>query len=252
MGREIIGVDGLDGLVFGFSEVVFVLLIEGEAKLAVGVSRTRELCSDLLEIGDRFVDFTAVALDESEVVERARIVFGEREGGVEEGKSLVVFFPLDVSDADVCLCVGVVRTHLCDLAEGVDAGLVLLGVEKTDAVVVPTHPVGIVDFGGSRCGVRANGDGAGLGDHVDDRLDVVLALGLAHAEVHKMLVKAAIANSGRDRHGAAGRHGEGITDELRASGLDGVVVGDDAIVPHLVKIVERAGFVDETVGEAVS
>ncbi len=44
---------------------------------------------------------------------------------------------------------------------------------------------------------------------------------------------------------------EAVADELRAAGLDGVVVGQHAIVPDLVKIVQLAFDVDEAVGEGV-
>ena len=44
---------------------------------------------------------------------------------------------------------------------------------------------------------------------------------------------------------------EAVADHLRAAGLDGVVVGEHAVVPDLVQAVELAVDVDEAVGEGV-
>ena len=79
VGGEIVGIDGLNVFVLGSREVVLVLLVEGESELAMGVAGLRELSDDLLQIGDRFVDFTLIALDQREVIEGARVVFGERQ-----------------------------------------------------------------------------------------------------------------------------------------------------------------------------
>jgi len=77
---------------------------------------------------------------------------------------------------------------------------------------------------------------------------------LAHAEVHEVLIEAAIPDrcSDGDRPYGSRRHDEGVTHELRTPGLDGVVVSDDAIIPDLMQIVEATIDVDETIGEAVS
>ena len=74
-----------------------------------------------------------------------------------------------------------------------------------------------------------------------------------HGEVHEVLVEAAVLHRGGDGDGAFGVFGqaEPVADELRAAGVDGVVVGEDAVVPDLVEIVELAFDVDETVGEGV-
>ena len=37
---------------------------------------------------------------------------------------------------------------------------------------------------------------------------------------------------------------EGVANDLRAAGLDGVVVGDDAVIPDLMFGVERATDID--------
>ncbi len=42
---EVVGIDGLHVLVFGAGEVVFVLLVERESKLAMGVAGLRELAA---------------------------------------------------------------------------------------------------------------------------------------------------------------------------------------------------------------
>ena len=96
---------------------------------------------------------------------------------------------------------------------------------------------------------RINVEGADAGGHFDDGLLVVLA----HGEVHEVLIEAAVVYFRRDGDGAFGVCGnfELIADDLRAAGGDGVVVGDDAVVPDLVEIVDLALDVDEAVGEAV-
>ena len=58
---------------------------------------------------------------------------------------------------------------------------------------------------------------------------------------------AVMVNCTRDCLGQA----EAIADELRAAGLERVVVGQNAVVPDLVNIVEFAFDVDEAVGEGV-
>ncbi len=79
VGREIVGIDGLNVLVLRARELVLVLLVEGESELAMGIARLRELSNDLLQIGDRFVDLALIALDQCEVIEGACVVLGERE-----------------------------------------------------------------------------------------------------------------------------------------------------------------------------
>ena len=44
---------------------------------------------------------------------------------------------------------------------------------------------------------------------------------------------------------------EAIADELRTAGLDGVVVGQHAVVPDLVEVVDLAFDIDEAIGEGV-
>ena len=50
---------------------------------------------------------------------------------------------------------------------------------------------------------------------------------------------------------AAWRHLELVTYKLRTAQTDGVVVGDDAVRPHLVQIVQTAIHVDQPIGKAV-
>ena len=68
-----------------------------------------------------------------------------------------------------------------------------------------------------------------------------------------MLIEAAIFDGGSDgdRAGDVLGQAEAVADELRAAGLDGVVVGQHAVMPDLVEIVELAFGVDEAVGEGV-
>ena len=81
----------------------------------------------------------------------------------------------------------------------------------------------------------------------------MLASGEVHSEVHEMLIEAAVPDSGCEGDGAGGRgrHVEGVACDLRAAGLDGVVVGDDLGVPDLMLGVEAAARIDEAVGEGV-
>ena len=92
-------------------------------------------------------------------------------------------------------------------------------------------------------------NGAGLRGHVDDGLLVVLA----HAEVHEMLIEPAISDrrGNRDRANSGWRHDEGIAHQLRAPRLDRVVVGNDAVSPDLMKVVEASIHIDEPIGEAM-
>src|SRR5882757_6021800 len=68
-----------------------------------------------------------------------------------------------------------------------------------------------------------------------------------------MLIEAAIfrCRSNHDRANCGGWHDEGVAHELRTSGLNGVVVGDDAVSPDLMKVVEASIHIDETIGEAM-
>jgi hypothetical protein len=68
-----------------------------------------------------------------------------------------------------------------------------------------------------------------------------------------VLVEAAIADGGGERDLAADVFGqaEAVADQLRAAGLEGVVVGQHAVVPDLVQVVELALDVDQAVGEGV-
>ncbi len=43
-----------------------------------------------------------------------------------------------------------------------------------------------------------------------------------------------------------------VADELRASGGDGVVVGDDAVIPDLMQDIDRAFCIDQAIGEGMS
>src|ERR1700728_1905500 len=80
----------------------------------------------------------------------------------------------------------------------------------------------------------------------------MLNLGHAHTEVHKLLIEAPVFDRGRYGYRTtAVRHGERVAHQLRAAGLDRVVVGDHAIVPDLVKIIQPALLVDQAVGEAM-
>ena len=63
VGGEVVGIDGLDDLVFGSCLRVLVLLIEREAQLAVGVAGAWEgLCNEA-EIGDGAVEIALVAIE---------------------------------------------------------------------------------------------------------------------------------------------------------------------------------------------
>ena len=68
-----------------------------------------------------------------------------------------------------------------------------------------------------------------------------------------MLVEAAVADGGGERELACEVLGqaEAVADQLRAAGLDGVVVGQHAVVPDLVEVVQLALDVDQAVGEGV-
>ena len=93
-------------------------------------------------------------------------------------------------------------------------------------------------------------ENAGALRHDDDGLDVVVLEG----EVDEVLVEAAVVDLGGDGEiagGEGGRDAELVAHHLRTTGLNGVVVGDDAVRPDLVEVVECAFLVDEAVGEAV-
>ena len=215
---EIVGVDGLDALIFCSRLLILVLLIEGEAEFTVGIARLRKLRCNLLKICDGIVDVSLIALDESEVIERAGIVFCQLEGLLQVGKSVVVFFPLDQGDGDVGGSVGVVGAEFCDVLEGVHAGGVLLRIEEGDAVVIPTHPLWIFVWNGLGGWVQSRGKGAGSAGHFNDGFLIVGALGHLHDEIDEVLIEAPVEDGGGDADGATGaRHGEGIAHELRAA-----------------------------------
>ena len=136
------------------------------------------------------------------------------------------------------------------MLEGIDGGLVLLGVEQGDAVVVPAHPLLVLVGAGGDGRVVADDQGAGLRGHVDDRHGVVL---LVHRVVDEVLVEAAVLHGGGEGELAVDVFGqaEAVAHQLRAAGLDGVVVGQHAVVPDLVEVVQLALDVDEAVGEGV-
>ena len=76
---------------------------------------------------------------------------------------------------------------------------------------------------------------------------------LAHGVVEEVLVEATVADGGGEGDGAGEVFGdtEAVANELAATGLECVVVGEDAVVPDLVEVVELALFVDDAVGEGV-
>ena len=127
----------------------------------------------------------------------------------------------------------------------------MLRVEQGDAVVVPAHPLGLVLVGaGSDRRVVADDQSAGLRGHVDDRHGVVL---LIHRVVDEVLVEAAVLHRGRECELAFDVFGqaETVADQLRTARLDGVVVGQHAVMPDLVDVVQFALGVDEAIGEGV-
>ena len=55
----------------------------------------------------------------------------------------------------------------------------------------------------------------------------------------------------RYRAGIGGRHDEGVTNKLRTSRLDRVVVGNDAVCPNLMQFVQATIHINQTVGKAM-
>ena len=166
---------------------------------------------------------------------------------------VVVALPRDFDDCHVGVGVGVVGAQGGDLFERVDCGFVLEGVEQGDAVVVPAHPLWIL--------ARLRSDGGvapmlrvrvGSGD-IKHGLRVVLAGGLVHRVVDEVLIEAAVFHGRGNGDGAGDGLGqaEAVANQLRAAGLDGVVVGLNAVVPDLMEIVEFAFYVNKAVGEGV-
>ena len=135
------------------------------------------------------------------------------------------------------------------MLKGARALRVLLRVEQADAVVVPAHPPRIVCRIGRRGRIRAQRQRSRARSHLHHRHVVVLA----HRKVDEVLIEAAIVDFGGDGDGPGRilRHLEPIAHNLRAARSDGVVVGDDARVPHLMQIVQRAANVDKAIGKAV-
>ena len=76
---------------------------------------------------------------------------------------------------------------------------------------------------------------------------------LVHRVVDEVLVEAAVFDRGGqgERAGRVLGQAEAVTDQLRAAGLDGVVIGQNAVVPDLVKVVQLALGVDQAVGKGV-
>ena len=104
--------------------------------------------------------------------------------------------------------------------------------------------------------VIANFQGAGVGRDFEDGLRIRLRLlqaRLRYCEVDEVLIEAAVLHGRGDGEGAGDTLGqaETVTDELRATRLDGVVVGQHAVVPDLVERIQFAFDVDEAVGEGV-
>ena len=233
-----------------------MLLEEAETEFAEAVAGAGIFGQHGFEVGDGFFDLAGVALDECAVVEGARIARKQGEGLGEIGLGVVVFLPGNFNDTHVGEGVGVVGTQGGDALEGVDRGCVLLGVEQGDAVVVPAHPLFIFRGVGRDGGVFADVEGPGFRGHVDDGHRVGLWLflaGLGDGVVDEVLIEAAIADGGGEGDLARNVFGqaEAVADQLRSAGLDGVVVGENAVVPDLVEAVELALVVDEAVGEGV-
>ncbi len=250
VGGEVVGVDGLK-LFVGIAGVGVIVGLEvTEAELAESIFGAGIFGEHGLEVGDGFAVVAGVALDEGAVVEGARVAGEQGEGLGEVGAGVGVALPGDFNDSHVGVGVGVVGAEGSDALEGVDGVLVLLGVEQSDAVVVPAHPLGVFIGAGLDGRVGTDVEGAGLGSDVDDGLGIVL---LVKDVVDEVLVEAAVLNGGSDGDAAGDVFGqtEAVTDKLGAAGLDGVVVGEDAVVPDLVNVVEFALFVDEAVGEGV-
>ena len=92
-----------------------------------------------------------------------------------------------------------------------------------------------------------------LRGHIDDRLRVMLLAFLVHRVVDEVLIESPVPHGGGERNFSRHVLGqpETVAHQLRAARLDGVVVGQHAVVPDLVEVVQFALVVDEAIGEGV-
>src|SRR5579884_3406827 len=84
------------------------------------------------------------ALDEGEIIQRAAVVGAEAQRLFEAGAREAVLLPLDVSQADIDVTVGVIGPQLHNMLEGVDGFGILQLIEKAYGDVIPAHPVLVV------------------------------------------------------------------------------------------------------------
>ena len=81
----------------------------------------------------------------------------------------------------------------------------------------------------------------------------MLARGLIHRVIGEVLIEAAVLHGGGQRELALVALGqpEAVARHLRAAGLEHVVVGQHAVMPDLVNVVELALDVDQAISERV-
>ena len=149
---QVVGVDCLEPLV-GVAGRCVVVLLEIARSLARAERReSADTWRARLEVSDGLLHLAGVALDECAIVEGARVAGQQGERLGEIGLCVVVALPGDFNDGHVGVGVGVVGAQGGHVLEGVDAGLVLLGVEQRDAVVVPAHPLRVLARGWAATG----------------------------------------------------------------------------------------------------
>src|SRR5271166_2195720 len=109
-----------------------MLLIVGDAQLPAGIARVWILPHDLEQVGDLGVGMSGPPLQQRRVIERARILWAEGQSLVYARAGRSILFPLDLSQRDVGIGVGIVRPELHHLVKRLDRIGVLELVEIAD------------------------------------------------------------------------------------------------------------------------
>jgi hypothetical protein len=124
-------------------------LIVAKAKLTVGVARLRVAGRNSLQIRDRQIYLSRVAFYEGTIVKSPRIVRSKFQCLLKIRASIIILLPLDLYDRNVGKGVRVVWPKLGDALKCIHRGRILLRVEQSNPVVIPSHPLSILSGSGS-------------------------------------------------------------------------------------------------------
>src|SRR5271163_3408272 len=107
MRGKIVGIDPLQLGELLHCLVVLMLLIVGDAQLPASIARVWILPHDLEQVGDLGVGMSGPPLQQRRVIESPRILWAEGQSLVYARAGRSILFPLDLSQRDIGIGVGI-------------------------------------------------------------------------------------------------------------------------------------------------